>query len=225
MRRCIFVVIMALRLPVAAAQDTGWRAEILLETSRGMGGAAIGDLDPASPGNEVVVVIAAGEVWQVHRARDGWRSERIHAGDGELIMCAIGDVDARHPGHEFVGVGMVRGPESLDRPGQVLMIQRDGDTWRATQIFEDSRMIPGVALGDVDGALDGPQFYACGYLRNVTQLVQDTNGFWHAKVIFVAERPLHHLISGEFDATHPGPELVTCGHSGRLIALIPAESR
>lgn len=92
-----------------------------------------GDLEPDSPGNEVVVVNAAGEVWMVHRDGDGWKPRRIYEGTGELIMCAIGDLDPRHAGNEFVGVGMVRGEESLHGPGQVLMLHRQGRVWAATQ--------------------------------------------------------------------------------------------
>ena len=359
MRWCAVLGLVGLTVPVVQRQEGLWRAEVLLESDRGIGGAAIGDLDPRSDGNEVVVVNAAGEVWLARRDGDKWRTERIHQGDGELIMCAIGDVDARYEGNEFVGVGMVHGEESLDGPGQVLSIRRDGDKWTATQVFEDNHMIHGVAIGDVSSrwtgneiiacgfnhcvtliALDGDrwrheviyvgndrmkiaaiadvlpereglevvvsgsdgnvvvlwesrlgwnhevvytdavgqsrvacgapgiliggdkgkvtlaqrknghwttecltrdsgkmrgvaiadidkqaagiEFYACGYSRNVTQIVQDADGFWHSKIVYTDERPLHHLVAGEFDATHPGPELLTCGHAGRLIELTPA---
>jgi hypothetical protein len=335
-----------------------WRAEVLIQSQHGMGGAAIGDLDPEHAGNEVAVVNAAGEVWQAYRVEGGWRSERIFDGDGELIMCAIGDVDPRHPGNEFVGVGMLRGKESRTGPGQVLMLRKDGSSWVADQIFQDNHMIHGVAVGnvssrhpgnevvacgfnhrvtllslaaertrheviyvgndrmkiaaiadalpqhdglevvvsgsdgnvlalwedssgwqhqviysdragqsrvacgepgvliggdegkvtlaayqhdrwtteflaresgkirgvaiaDIDAEVPGAELYACGYSRNVLQIVQTSDGFWHAKVIFQAQRPLHHLVAGDVDPTHPGPELVTCGHGGILIVLRP----
>ncbi len=114
MRLSALLVGMSLMGHSAWPQENGWRAEVLLETEHGMGGAAVGDLDPESAGNEVVAVNAAGEVWMVRRGGDGWRPERIHKGEGELIMCAVGDVDPRHVGNEFVGVGMVSGDESLD---------------------------------------------------------------------------------------------------------------
>ena len=343
----------------AIGQERAWRAQVLLASDHSMGGAAIGDLESESPGNEVVVVNAAGEVWMVHRDGDGWNSQRIHQGAGELIMCAIGDVDPRHAGNEFVGVGMVRGEESLEGPGQVMMLHRQGRDWIATRVFEDNHMIHGVALGDVssrspgneiiacgfnhrvtmlsfadgqwppeviyvandrmkiaaiadvlpdrgglevvvsgsdgtvvvlwedrlgwrhdviyadaagqsrvacsdigvliggdggkvtlarrqdarwtteclarhsgkirgvaiadaDARVAGTQFYACGYSRNVTQHVQDADGFWHTTVIHTAERPLHHLVAGELNTAHPGMELVTCGHAGKLVSLVPA---
>jgi hypothetical protein len=77
-----------------------------MESDSGMGGAAIGDLDPSTPGAEVAVVNDAAEAWLVRRADGKWQPERIYAGKGEMIMCAIGDVHPRHPGNEFGGVGM-----------------------------------------------------------------------------------------------------------------------
>ena len=360
MRTCILFVVLSVAVAAAYPDDGEWKSQILLESEHGMGGAAIGDLDPDSPGNEVVAVNAVGEVWMVRRSEGGWRPERIHKGNGELIMCAIGDVHPRYDGNEFVGVGMVSGQESLTGPGQVVMIRKDAGKWVATQVFQDDHMIHGTAVGDVsarhdgneivacgfnhrvtllsfdgrrwqhqviyvgnnrmkigaiadvlpehdglevvvsgsdgnvvvlreaplgwkhqvifsdrvgqsrvalgepgvliggdkgkltlarrqggrwvaefvtrdtgkirgvaiadvDGDVPGTELYACGYSRNITQLVQDADGFWRSKVIFTAQRPLHHLVAGDIDPRHSGLELVTCGHGGRLIALIPSE--
>jgi hypothetical protein len=358
MRFCTLAVATVLLVESAAAQEGAWRAEVLLESEHGMGGAAIGDLDPGSPGNEVAVVNAAGEAWMARREADAWQPVRIHQGAGELIMCTIGDVDPRHAGNEFVGVGMVRGEESLTGPGQVLMVHREHGKWVSKQVFEDSHMIHGVAVGDVssraagneiiacgfnhrvtllsfvegkwcpeviyvandrmkiaavgdvlpdrdglevvvsgsdgnvvvlwedrlgwkheviyadaagqsrvacgefgvliggdggkvtlarrqggrwtteclarhsgkirgvaiadvDKRIAGPELYACGYSRNVTQHVQDADGFWHTRVIHTAERPLHHLVADELNRAKAGVELLTCGHAGKLIVLIP----
>jgi hypothetical protein len=359
MKACILFIVLCVAVD-AAYPDGQWTSQILLESEHGMGGAAIGDLDPESPGNEVAVVNGAGEVWMVRYAGNGWRPQRIHKGAGELIMCAIGDSDPRYGGNELIGVGMVSGQESRTGPGQVVMIRNDAGKWIATQVFQDDHMIHGVAIGDVssrydgneivacgfnhrvtllafdgrqwqpeviyvandrmkigaiadvlperdglevvvsgsdgnavvlweaplgwkhevifsdqvgqsrlalgepgvfiggdkgkltlarrqggrwvteflardtgrirgvaiadvDGDVPGAELYACGYSRNVTQLVQDADGFWRSKVIFTAQRPLHHLVAGDIDPRHAGLELVTCGHGGRLIALIPSE--
>lgn len=351
------IVLFALSCTVYAGSGS-WRGEVVLETDHGMGGAAVGDLDAKSPGNEVVVVNGAGEIWLVRRLAQGWQPERIYSGGGELIMCAIGDADPRYEGNEFVGVGMVSGEESSSGAGQILVVHKEGRGWSAEPVFRDNHMLHGVAIGDVssrhqgneivacgfdhrvtllhfqdgiwedetiyvgsdrmkivvvvdilpeheglevvacgsDGKVvvlwegklgwhhevifsdpvgqsrvaigqrgvliggdkgkvtlcrrqdgewlhefitrdtgkirgvaiadvdcihSGPELYACGYSRNVAQLIQDDEGFWRLRVIFTAKRPLHHLVAGEFDPAHPGPELVTCGHGGRLIAIFP----
>ena len=85
--------------------------------------------------------------------------------------------------------------------------------------MRDSGKIRGVAVVDADAEIPGPELYTCGYSRNVTQLVQDSNGYWQARTIYSAQQPLHHLVAGELDPTRPGPELITCGHGGRLIAI------
>jgi len=359
MCRGVFVAVVLCVVRGGLAGDGEWTADVLLECDHGLGGAAIGDLDPDSPGKEVVAVSAAGEVWLVRGGATHRAPECIHRSAGELIMGAIGDAVPDSPGCEFVGVGMVSGPESLTGPGQVLLIHRQGKGWQATPIFRDDHMIHGVALGDVaarypgneivvcgfshrvtllrregarwrdqtiyvasdrlkiaaiadvlpqreglevlvcgsdgrvvalwegqlgwchevvyadpvgqsrvaagaagvliggdggkvtlarrqdagwraeclarqagkirgvavadvDPEVPGAELYACGYSRNVVQLVRDAGGFWHSRRIFSGQRPLHHLVAGDFDAAHPGSELVTCGHGGRLILLTPA---
>lgn len=359
-RNCVLVWAMGVIVSSAPVLAGDWKAKVLLETERGMGGAAIGDLEPVSPGNEVVVVNSANEVWMARRDGEQWSGERIYQGEGEFIMCAIGDVDPRYPGNEFVGVGMVQGEESLTGPGQVVMIRREGDKWLASQLFEDDHMLHGVAVGDVssrtagneiiacgfnhrvtllsfdgerwrsevvyvgndrmkiaaiadvlpdhpgnevvvagmdgnsvvlwedrlgwkheiintiragqsrvacgasgvliggdngsltfaqrtdgrwaaeciardsakirgvaiadvDSGVPGVELYACGYSRNVTQLVRDDNGYWSSRVIYTDAKPLHHLVAGEIDPAHEGPELVTCGHGGRLTVLTPSD--
>lgn len=105
MRLCTLALATVLAVESGPAEEGAWQADVLIESEHGMGGAAIGDLDPECPGNEIVAVNAAGEVWMARRTGDGWRSERIYKGDGELIMCAIGDVDPIHPGDELITCG------------------------------------------------------------------------------------------------------------------------
>jgi hypothetical protein len=358
MRAYTWLFAVGLIAQTALSEEVEWPAQVLIDSAHGMGGAAIGDLDRDRPGNEVVVVNSAGEVWLAYEADSKWKSERIYKGEGEFIMCAIGDVDPRHAGSEFVGVGMVQGEESRNGPGQVVMLWEESGQWKAEQIFQDDHMIHGVAIGDasaghagnevitcgfnhrvtllsqvengwqseviyvgndrmkvaaiadllperkglevvvagsdgkvltlwedqlgwkhevvysdrvgqsrvacgelnvliggdegkvtlaersggqwvaeflarqpgkirgvaiadVDDAFPGTEMYACGYSRNVVQIVNEGDVLWDSRVIYRAERPLHHLVAGDVDRRHPGPELITCGHGGKLILLTP----
>ena len=202
----------------AVGQEREWRAEVLLESEHGMGGAAIGDLDPESPGNEVAVVNAGGEVWLARRVQGQWRPERIHKGDGELIMCAIGDVDPRHAGHEFVGVGMVRGEESLTGSGQVLMVSKNGLEWTATQIFEDTHMIHGVAVGDVANRTAGNEIIACGFNHRVT-LMSFADETWRHEVIYVGNDRMKIAAIADVLPDRDGLEVVVSGSDGRVVVL------
>lgn len=212
------LVVACLTVPTDLPREAAWHAEVLLETEHGMGGAAIGDLDLTSPGNEVVVANAAGEVWMVRRVGDAWRPVRIHRGDGELIMCAIGDVDPRHAGEEFVGVGMVRGQESLSGAGQVVVIGRDGDDWIATQVFRDSHMIHGVAVGDVSARLPGNEIVACGFNHRVTLIAFDA-GAWRSEVIHVGNDRMKIAAVADVLPERDGLEVVVAGSDGSVVLL------
>ena len=143
MRTLVMIAAVSMICGSAVAGDGEWKVTVLLESDRGMGGAAVGDLDPTQAGDEIAVVNGAGEVWMAGCGSSGWDSQRIHKGDGEMIMCAIGDVDPRHEGEEFVGVGMVSGPESRVGPGQVLMVRKGPHGWHSEQVFVDDHMIHG----------------------------------------------------------------------------------
>ena len=195
-----------------------WRSEVLLETEQGMGGAAIGDLDPDSPGNEVAVVNGAGEAWLVRRLAQGWQPERIYSGRGELIMCAIGDADPRYSGNEFVGVGMVSGEESSIGAGQVLVIHREGRGWSAEPAFRDNHMLHGVAIGDVSSRHQGNEIVACGFNHRVTLLhLQD--GIWEDETIYVGSDRMKIVIIADVLPEHEGLEVVACGSDGKVVVL------
>jgi hypothetical protein len=183
-----------------------------------MGGAAVGDLDPETPGNEVVAVTAAGEVWLVGRAGAEWRPTRIYQGDGELIMGAVGDADPRYAGNEFVGVGMVSGPESRTGAGQVLLIHRDGAQWKGVRVFQDDHMLHGVAIGDVSSRHAGNEIVACGFNHRVTLLSSEQGG-WRHETIYVGNNRMKIALVGDVLPQRDGVEVIVCGSDGNVVAL------
>ncbi len=195
-----------------------WRNEVLLQTEQGMGGVAIGDLDPSIPGNEVAVVNGAGEAWLVGKSDEGWTSQRICKGSGEMKMCAIGDMDPRSPGNEFVAVGMVEGTESTTGRGQALLARRDGDGWISEPIFQDSHMLHGVAVGDVSRKHDGDEIIVCGFNHRVTLLCLTEKG-WHSEVIYVANDRLK-IIEVVY---YFGLGVLAAGSDGRVVLLKEGE--
>ena len=218
MRLCALLFVIAVTVEPAHPQGPPWRTDVLLESEHGMGGAAIGDLLPDMPGNEVAAVNAAGEAWVVWRAGDEWRSDLIYKGEGELIMCAIGDVDPDCAGSEFVGVGMVYGEESTVGPGQVVVVSRDNGQWRATQAFQDTHMIHGVAIGDVSSRTAGNEIIACGFNHRVTLLSLD-GGRWHSEVIYVGNDRMKIAAVADVLPEHDGLEVVVSGSDGNVVVL------
>jgi hypothetical protein len=230
MRRFTVVVLLlafALNLSLAAPASAEsplprWHHQTILESEHGVGGVAIGDVLPEIPGNEVVAVNSAGEIWLIaHTEDDGWQTRRLHTAGGELIMCAVGDVDPSLPGNEIVAVGMVHGPESRTGQGQVVVVGRHGDDWQATAAFVDSHMIHGVAIGDVSTAYEGNEIIACGFNHRVT-LLHRSRGMdepWMHEVIYVGNDRMKIATVQDVLPDHPGPEVVVGGSDGRVVLL------
>lgn len=218
MMRILLPAALGVLAQMVNAEPGTWHSEVLLNTEAGMGGVAIGDLDPESAGNEVAVVNGAGEIWLVARNEQGWRPRQLRAGDGELIMCAIGDVDPRYDGNEFVGVGMVRGEESTNGQGQVLLIREDAGDWVAEAIFKDDHMLHGVAVGDVSARHDGNEIVACGFNHRVTLLHLGENG-WSPETIYVANNRLKIALAADVLPERAGLEALVCGSDGNVVAL------
>lgn len=196
-----------------------WTSRVILSTEEALGGAAIGDLDPDSPGNEVVAVSATGNVWIAKWHGEGWSAKSVKAANGELIMCAIGDVDPDSAGNELVAVGMVDGPESTTGAGQVVVVGREGGAWRAQTIFTDSHMIHGVAIGDVCSKHEGNEIIAAGFNHRVTLLCRTEQGDWQPETIYVANDRLKLAQVGDVLPQRQGLEVLVCGSDGRVVML------
>lgn len=221
---CVLAALLILLVPsrFATAQAPMWQPEILLESEHGIGGVAIGDLDPARPGNEIAAVNEAGEVWLIRRATVGWQCERIHRSGGEFIMCAIGDVDPTTPGNELVAVGMVEGPEARSGPGQVVVLGRAGAGWRATSAFVDTHMIHGVAIGDVASRHAGDEIVACGFNHRVT-LIHRAEARWDSEVLYVGNDRMKIADIADVVPDRRGMEVVVGGSDGRAVLLQEGE--
>jgi hypothetical protein len=184
-----------------------WQHETIYVGNDRMKITVVADVLAARDGLETLVCGSDGNVVVLWEGKLGWHREVIFADPIGQSRIAAGELSVLIGGDK----------------GKITLARRPDQRWVAEFVARDTGKIRGVAIADVDGDVPGAELYACGYSRNVTQLVQDPHGFWQAKVVFIAQRPLHHLVVGDIDPRHPGPELVTCGHGGRLIALIPGE--
>ncbi len=154
-------------------EPAAWEAVVVLEATAKIGGVAAGDVDPRHPGPEVVAVTAAGEVWVAHRAGEGWTAERAAQMPGEMIQVAVGDADPTRAGLEIVAVGMANGPEDGGGPGAAWLVAWTGDAWTQTLLFEDERLVHGVAV--LPGAV-----VVVGFSTHATRLARAAEG-WQAR--------------------------------------------
>ncbi len=155
-----------------------WQATVVLEAPAKLSGCDIGDIDPRRPGNEIAAVGGNGEVYVVHRDGDaGWKHEVVARTQGEPIQCAIGDADPDREGAELVVVGMAAGNEDSGGAGAAHIIWWDGYGWKRKLLFEDSALIHGVCIGELDAARPGHEILLVGFSGRAT-LVYREGGAW-----------------------------------------------
>ena len=136
--------------PEGGDAPVSWGATIAFEAGQKLGGCAVGDVDPAHPGNEILAVAASGDVYVVRHDAEGWHGEVVATAGGEMIGCAIGDADPARPGLEAVVGGMRAGGEDSGGMGAAHLLYRGDDGWHLEPIFEDAALVHGVCIGDVD---------------------------------------------------------------------------
>jgi hypothetical protein len=154
-----------------------WKATVVLEAPDKLSGCAIGDLDPRRPGNEIAAVCGNGEVYVVHRDGDAWKKEVVAHTPGEPIQCAVGDTDPAREGAELVVVGMAAGTEDSGGAGAAHLIWWDGHGWKRKLLFEDTALIHGVCIGDLDAARAGQEILLVGFSNRATMLFRE-EGAW-----------------------------------------------
>jgi hypothetical protein len=142
------------------AAQSGHSAAIVLEVTDKLVGCAVGDVDPAHPGNEIVVTTGKGAVLVVRRDGSGWVHDVAYQAAGEMIQVAIGDALPEREGDEIVVVGMAKGSEDAGGHGAARVIWRKATEWQSAAVLETEALAHGVAAqnGDV---------WVAGYDRKV----------------------------------------------------------
>ena len=163
--------------PEAGSAPVSWGATIAFEAGQKLGGCAVGDVDPTHPGNEILAVAASGDVYVVRHDAQGWHGEVVATAGGEMIGCAIGDADPARPGLEAVVGGMRTGGEDSGGMGAAHLLYRGDDGWHLEPILDDTALVHGVCIGDVDPTHDGNEVVCVGFSRRATVLGRDGVGW------------------------------------------------
>lgn len=178
----VSIFLAAMLVGCSPAGSSGWQVETALDGGGKLGGCDVGDLDSARSGNEIGVVAADGTVTLVYRDGSGWGSEKIGTAAGEMIQCAIGDVDPDHPGNELVAVGMKTGGEEDGGAGAAVIAFKEDGAWKLEPIFEDTALIHGVCVGDIDPDLAGNEILLVGFSLNATLAHREAGTWKSAKI-------------------------------------------
>lgn len=165
-------------IPVAVDDDWG-----LIRAYSGdvrINGVACGELDPNTPGDEIVSVDRLGHMRLLKRSGTGF--EEVPMGPipafgegvskqgatddatGELVQVVVGDLAPSVPGDEIVAVGMRRGGEDDGGPGVIRAFARAGEDggWIEFRSVTPA-LVHAVTIGDLRPGLPGPEFLCAGF--------------------------------------------------------------
>lgn len=185
----------------------GWRTRVVYDGDLPLYAVAAGELDPATPGDELVAVGAEGELVYCARNGPGFESELIGDwGDGvtvELVQVAVGDVDRESPNAEIVVVGArvaelpdgrvnddsaaTAGTDGADEDdaaveGVAWLLVRGAEGFTCTELHSAEAPLLAVLVADLDPAFPGDEVALAGEGREVVLLVRTAEGFVPQKI-------------------------------------------
>jgi hypothetical protein len=197
------------------APQATWSVEVVLETRAKLNGCAVGDFDPASRNPEIASVDSTGNIFLTRQSgprQFPWISKSIARAGGELIGCAFGDVDPTREGLELVAYGMLRGSEDSANPGAVYLISRGEEGIEIEEIFHDTALIHGGAIGDFDTEREGLEIIVTGFSKKVHLLYLEDD-MWQPQLLTDLTG------AGKSVATYSNSALVACD-DGNLMQVV-----
>jgi hypothetical protein len=214
-------------------EEDGWKSERVLQDAALVHGVDVGDVDPAHPGNEIVITGFSGASKVLGTVDGAWTVLSEHplpeaAGksvlvDGDRTWIANTGSALERIGGTAVEIGgaqarLGRGAEDVVvacDDGGLRLVAADG----ALVIHQESQKLRGAALGDLDPLVDGEEAATVGYEMTMTVLYRPADGSapWTPVTVWEDTAKFHHLAKGELLAAGAGPELVAVGYSGRVI--------
>ncbi len=183
-----------------------WENDILWVDTKSLTGAAVGELDAAHPGREIVVGGVRGVVELIQF--DTKKHQTIFDKGGSLHGLSVGELNPAYPSQEVVAV---------DEDGQLFVLFKDGD-WKSTLLLKDTGRLRDTVMGDFDRTHPGLEVLVVGSSAKVIQVYAE-NGNWKTKIINQASEPLGRVAAGELFEKFPGPEVVVAGDKGGVYLL------
>lgn len=208
----------------------GWHSEQIFEDPQLLHAVCIGDIDPDSPGLEVLVAGYSRDVSLLYRVGGAWTPRRVGVlpaeakgaasdGDWTVVVCTDGSVvrlvsDGDDLELETIGACDDAAARVAVRDGVVLVCANDGALRKIdgeiSVIYQSTDRLRGAVWGEFNPTGAGIEAATAGYDGKVTVHV-GTN----VQVIGTDTDKFHHLAAGNIDGL--GTALVACGYSGRVL--------
>jgi hypothetical protein len=194
--------------PSRAAPGNPWYVQTVATERQAIYDMAVGDIDPKSPGDELVVTGGGGIVDEY--ARDTFSVKPIFVALKTQIGVAVGDVQSAYPGNEVVSVGQ-------DYKVHVVHRETNG-AWVAQTAWESVGSINGVTIGEFNASHPGKEIAVAGDKALMAILTEDKiqpTG-WSVVVMPVQYVPITNMMcySADVLSEYPGDEVMVGSFSG-----------
>jgi hypothetical protein len=159
----------------------------------------------ASDPTQAEVALESGSDWRASLVIDN--------GEVGIWTVAALDVFAQFACPEIVG---------LDDQGRCLVLVPYSGKWTPLSTIADGTWLGGLAQGDVDARIPGPELYPGAQSGNVYQVVahRETR-LDNRRIVSIPGHEIHTLAVAELDAARPGLELLAFTSPGGLWLLAP----
>ncbi|MBU0755929.1 MAG: hypothetical protein KJ645_12370 [Planctomycetes bacterium] len=198
-------------------QEGTWRHRELHQAPGGLTAAAIGDVDPETPGPDLIVGTGGGQILRIFVTREGdVLVKMIFQADAPIGDLSVCDLDPNKPGEEIL---------LLTESGRATVVNppQEGSSkgYTFSVVMQDTARLRNVSVGPF-----GPQNQTAAILvgssGNVNRIycVGDT---WRVAELYKNPEPLARIAAGDVDPTSETPELILVDDKG-LITLLRQRS-
>jgi len=194
--------------PSRAAPGNPWYLQTVATERQAIYDMAVGDVDPNSPGDELVVTGGGGIVDEY--TRDSFQVKPIFVALKTQLGVAVGDVMSEYPGNEVASVG---------QDYKVHVAHRDGNgAWAAQTVWTSVGSVNGVSIGEFNASHPGKEIAVAGdkaLMAIITEDKTQPNG-WSVVVMPVQYVPITNMMcySADILPEYPGDEVVIGSFSG-----------
>ena len=113
----------------------------------------------------------------------------------------------------------------LDDRGRCHVLWGYSGKWNPVTTVSDGKWLGGLAQGDVDARIPGPELYVGSQKGNIYQVIGYPDRIAdNRRVAHLDGHEIHTLIAGEIDPTSEGPELIAFTLPGAIYRLKPKPS-
>ncbi|MDH3591635.1 MAG: hypothetical protein OER88_07145 [Planctomycetota bacterium] len=147
-------------------------------------------------------------------AQSGWEAHLVLDNDGVGVWTVESfDVFPQLGCPDVVG---------LDDEGRCNVLISYSGRWTKRRALHDGKWLGGLAFGDIDPRLDGPEVYTGSQRGNIYLVKGYAHGTLDGRLIArLPGREIHTIVAGELDAASDGREVIVFTRPGGLYRLTP----